>query len=1222
MLPPKVRTVLLRRSVFLTLLFAVFFLSFPYLLYSQTSAKDSRGTKAGTSGQPSPNLTSALIPLPDYASLSQYQGTPEKATELLEEDALMKKKVPTGESFQGCSPDQTCMVTVSDGFCSAVVLECEQGKKLKAGEPCGSLSCSSQCASCVLNSEAGCFYDKDCGLEPVCDSPCQSQRDGTCSKQCEAPVCKEGNCATAMVSRLCDAKLCSGFCESAKDCDDGNPCTDDSCSGNQCKHTNNTKGCDDGKYCTENDKCGNGVCSGGSARVCNDQNVCTDDSCDAATDKCLFKNNTKSCDDGNLCTDGDKCQSGGCVAGTEKICNDGVSCTMDSCLSSSGQCQFLPVDTQCNDGKSCTEDRCDPIQGCRSFVIDGCDFTAYSDSDCRPYSLYYCAKTQRCVKSMSECNCPSGTFDCGGSCVSTSEPCCSGGRDGCQCPAGKTSCYDRCLLPGEVCCDTSAECPVRNECEQTACSAHTCTYSSVSGCCPSATPYCPQTGTCLDPSICDPCTSDAQCINNTDSCKVPRCVNGGCSYTENAPEGPLCCYDGKTYCGTTGKCQAETCPQCITPEDCIEDSNLCTSPVQCLNNQCVYPRVLCSRIGEKCDPGTGNCGCPVGQIFCAATNDCRYQRHCEGCSTAADCDPPLDFCRDVTCNTAVHLCDYTAKKPSGTVCNDNNVCTQNEICNSSGNCVANKDDLVPSSTCCAQRGFGFCWTTGQCVTASASCPACTSAADCRDDGNLCTGAAQCVSGSCVYPPVTCDPATKVCDSADGKCKCPATDPYCDKTKCTKDADCPAAENLCVGQWTCNTTSGICVQGAPKNCNDGVSCTQDGCAIETGICVHEDTCPEGQSCDPKANQCLVCQDGYRSCDGQCIAEGSCCVKDDCGQAVGSCSICQATDRGCLKVCYQTDCVENACMTTAIEEPCLTAGACGCDPTVAGACDDGDPCNGAEYCDASTRMCKSGPPPNCDDGIACTQDICSSSAPNLCLHIDSCLDGKQCDTLTQICRECASGFKPCGGACIPQAGCCTAQDCDDGNACTNDICQANRTCSHTANSASCEIDDGKACTTGDYCAQGICHPGPVKYCSGVQQCTEPDGTCECPSGTEWCDTLGICTSNPCVLCQSDTDCNDENTCTDDACIEGNCQYSFNTASCSDSSACSLNDRCDGGVCRPGTSKYCPANKQCADPSGDCVCPEGLPFWCDLSKKCVADEASCAGCRLNSECDDSNP
>jgi CSLREA domain-containing protein len=67
-------------------------------------------------------------------------------------------------------------------------------------------------------------------------------------------------------------------------CDDGNPCTDDSCDPTTgCVHENNTAMCDDGDACTTHDACANGTCAGPVATDCDDGNSCTADSCDHLT---------------------------------------------------------------------------------------------------------------------------------------------------------------------------------------------------------------------------------------------------------------------------------------------------------------------------------------------------------------------------------------------------------------------------------------------------------------------------------------------------------------------------------------------------------------------------------------------------------------------------------------------------------------------------------------------------------------------------------------------------------------------------------------------------------------------------------------------------------------------------------------------------------------------------------------------------------------------------
>ncbi len=62
-------------------------------------------------------------------------------------------------------------------------------------------------------------------------------------------------------------------CTSGLDCDDSNPCTDDSCNAGQCDNTPNTDPCDDGDACTTGDACAAGTC-GGTPISCTGDDVC------------------------------------------------------------------------------------------------------------------------------------------------------------------------------------------------------------------------------------------------------------------------------------------------------------------------------------------------------------------------------------------------------------------------------------------------------------------------------------------------------------------------------------------------------------------------------------------------------------------------------------------------------------------------------------------------------------------------------------------------------------------------------------------------------------------------------------------------------------------------------------------------------------------------------------------------------------------------------------
>ena len=135
-----------------------------------------------------------------------------------------------------------------------------------------------------------------------------------------------------------------------------------------------------------------------------------------------------------------------------------------------------------------------------------------------------------------------------------------------------------------------------------------------------------------------------------------------------------------------------------------------------------------------------------------------------------------------------------------------------------------------------------------------------------------------------------------------------------------------------------------------------------------------------------------------------------------------------------------------------------------------CDDENACDGAEVC----RMgaCVRGEEPNCNDGIACTDDTCD-----------------------------------------PLTGCTNAPDdgaCADGVDCTLDTCVPGEGCTQQASDAAC--DDGRSCT------EDVCDP--------VTDCLNTES---CPAG-QTCDGAGECAD----ICNTDADCDDGVECTFDLCL----------------------------------------------------------------------------------------
>ncbi len=73
------------------------------------------------------------------------------------------------------------------------------------------------------------------------------------------------------------------------------------------------------------------------------------------------------CNDGNVCNGIEDCVGQVCVPGSSLSCDDGDSCTADSCDPLTG-CTSAAID--CDDGVSCTTDSCDQLVGCEN--IDNC----------------------------------------------------------------------------------------------------------------------------------------------------------------------------------------------------------------------------------------------------------------------------------------------------------------------------------------------------------------------------------------------------------------------------------------------------------------------------------------------------------------------------------------------------------------------------------------------------------------------------------------------------------------------------------------------------------------------------------------------------------------------------------------------------------------------------------------------------------------------------------
>jgi hypothetical protein len=133
-------------------------------------------------------------------------------------------------------------------------------------------------------------------------------------------------------------------CETDEDCADDNVCTDDSCNTafHLCENVAvDGRDCDDGDLCNGVGTCDEtGACVIDSSPLCDDGNPCTFDTCVSGGSDCTHDTSAadgNTCDNGLHCDGPDECADGACVAADSSYapCDDGDLCTDDRCAEGS-----------------------------------------------------------------------------------------------------------------------------------------------------------------------------------------------------------------------------------------------------------------------------------------------------------------------------------------------------------------------------------------------------------------------------------------------------------------------------------------------------------------------------------------------------------------------------------------------------------------------------------------------------------------------------------------------------------------------------------------------------------------------------------------------------------------------------------------------------------------------------------------------------------------------
>ncbi len=234
-----------------------------------------------------------------------------------------------------------------------------------------------------------------------------------------------------------------------------------------------------------------------------------------------------------------------------------------------------------------------------------------------------------------------------------------------------------------------------------------------------------------------------------------------------------------------------------------------------------------------------------------------------------------------------------------------------------------------------------------------------------------------------------------------------------------------------------------------------------------------------------------------------------------------------------------------------------------------CSDANPCTVGDVC--ADKVCKPGKPNTCDDKLACTVDSCDKLKG--CVHKtdnSKCDDGKKCtDDTCVVTTGCIHKQK---SGCAPCTKATRKKDCDDGNGCTADLCVQSACYHESLDQKPC--DDGSKCTQSDVCKDKTCAAGKQLDCNDKNACTDDvcdpktgcthkNNTNKCEDGSK-CTLSDVCKDGKCVPGKK-LDCNDKNACTDDACnAKAGCTHKQDdNNTCDDGNKCT-SDACVAGKC----------------------------------------------------------
>ncbi len=413
----------------------------------------------------------------------------------------------------------------------------------------------SQCDPSVCDDADSGMMNQTCGpFEVVCDDLLDGDCDGL--TDCQDPDCSDQTCTDdngCTVGDTCVNFECVG---TGMECNDDNPCTDNTCVDGACTFVDNSAPCDDGFWCNGTDQCGDGSCS-----------IHSDSPCDQ------FCNESK-----QTC---DQCaQDGDC--GTKEI-GDWTSCQFSSTCAINGTRTRLVKNPRCSAG-TCTLETTKETGSCSRATTDGqscgslrygtwssCNYTSVCDQSATRSRAVYTPKcsagscsevkttqTENCSRSTNGKSCGTVTYSAWSSCKYS---------HACD-PTGSRTRTKYTPLCSSGSCSKKATTET-GSCSRTISNGKSCGTSSWQRCC---------SGTCRDlrtNRYCGGCTINCSsqgqsCVNSGTGGYHCTCSNSNAQCNSIYAGSSNTCYQNRCncHCSSDGVCRNGGCGSDAYCHDC------------------------------------------------------------------------------------------------------------------------------------------------------------------------------------------------------------------------------------------------------------------------------------------------------------------------------------------------------------------------------------------------------------------------------------------------------------------------------------------------------------------------------------------------------------------------------------------------------------------------------------------------------------------------------